>query len=90
MSILILPSSLTRFTKGKKEIHTEASTIREALNEIFLDYPELKNSIIDDKGNIRRFVNIYISEKDIRFIENQDSKLKKGDEITIITAVAGG
>ena len=90
MTVVIIPSSLTRFTNGKKEIESQASTIREVLKGLLLNYPELEEPILDDKGNIRRFVNIYIGEKDIRFIDNQDSPVKKDDEITIITAVAGG
>ncbi len=90
MATITIPSSLARFANGKKDIQIEASTIREALAKLFIEYPELKDSIIDHKEDIRRFVNIYIQEKDIRFINNQDSEIEENDKVTIITAVAGG
>ena len=53
-------------------------------------YPGLKNRLCDEKGDLRRFVNIYVNEEDIRFLQNQKTPLKDGDEISIIPAIAGG
>ena len=53
-------------------------------------YPGIKERLLDDTGAVRRFVNVYVNEEDIRFLQNQDTKLKSGDEISIIPAIAGG
>ncbi|MGZ5543974.1 MAG: MoaD/ThiS family protein, partial [Limisphaerales bacterium] len=53
-------------------------------------YPGIKERLIDDTGNVRKFVNVYVNEEDIRFLQNQQTTLKDGDEISIIPAIAGG
>ena len=53
-------------------------------------YPGIKERLIDETGGVRRFVNVYVNEEDIRFLQNQETKLKDGDEISIIPAIAGG
>jgi molybdopterin synthase sulfur carrier subunit len=53
-------------------------------------YPGLKDRLCDDKGELRRFVNIYVNEEDIRFLKGKDTSLKDGDEVSIVPAIAGG
>jgi len=53
-------------------------------------YPGISERLVDEKGEVRRFVNVYVNEEDIRFLQNRDTVLKDGDEISIIPAIAGG
>ena len=81
---------LARIT-GEKSSDLEASTLKEALGVLTEKYGEqLKNRIYDEKGNLRRFVNIYVNGKDIRFLEHLDTELSDYDKISIIPAVGGG
>ena len=61
-----------------------------AIAELQTRYPGIKERLTDDAGSVRRFVNVYVNEEDIRFLQNQDTSLKDGDEISIIPAIAGG
>lgn len=76
---------------GEKIIHVNASTLREALDEVAAKYGEdLKNKILDEKGNLRRFVNIYVNGKNVRLTGALETMLNEDDEISIIPAVGGG
>jgi len=76
---------------GEKTIEADASTLREVIDMLTLKYGEnLKSRLLDDKGNIRRFINIYVNGKDIRFLNHIETQLNNGDEISIIPAVGGG
>ena len=85
-----IPTPLRKLTNDEELIEVEASTIGEAINELQTRYPGIKERLLDETGAVRRFVNVYVNEEDIRFLENQDTKLKSGDEISIIPAIAGG
>lgn len=67
-----------------------APTVGEAIVELETRFPEIKKRILDETGEVRRFVNVYVNEEDIRFLQNQKTPLKDGDEISIIPAIAGG
>lgn len=76
---------------GEKTADIEASTLKEALNALTAEYGErFKNRIYDEKGKLRRFINIYINGKDVRFLNRIDTKLNEGDKVSIIPAVGGG
>ncbi|MCX8171900.1 MAG: MoaD family protein [Candidatus Bathyarchaeota archaeon] len=76
---------------GEKIVYVNASTLKEALNEISVKYgEELKSRILDEKCNLRRFVNIYVNGRDVRFTGALETKLNENDEISIIPAVGGG
>ena len=85
-----IPTPLRKLTNDEELIEVEASTIGEAINELQTRYPGIKERLLDETGAVRRFVNVYVNEEDIRFLQNQDTKLKSGDEISIIPAIAGG
>jgi len=85
-----IPTPLRKLTNDEEIIEVNAATIGEAINELQTRYPGIKERLLDDTGAVRRFVNVYVNEEDIRFLENQDTKLKSGDEISIIPAIAGG
>ncbi len=68
----------------------EGKTIREVLFSMSKEYPDIKNRIFSDDGELRKFVNIYLNNEDIRFLNNLDTEVHEGDTITIIPAIAGG
>ena len=85
-----IPTPLRPLTGGKSEVETMASDIQSMIESLNGQFPGLKDRVCDDKGEIRRFVNIYLNEEDIRFLQGKDTPLKDGDEISIVPAIAGG
>ena len=85
-----IPTPLRRLTNNEELVEVNAATIGDAINELQNRYPGIKERLVDDSGAVRRFVNVYVNEEDIRFLQNQDTALKDGDEISIIPAIAGG
>jgi molybdopterin synthase sulfur carrier subunit len=85
-----IPTPLRPLTGGKNEVETTASDIQSMIESLNGQFPGLKDRVCDDKGEIRRFVNIYLNEEDIRFLQGKDTPLKDGDEISIVPAIAGG
>ncbi len=85
-----IPTPLRKLTNNEEIVEVDASTIQGVIAELQTRYPGFKERLLDDTGAVRRFVNVYVNEEDIRFLENQQTKLKDGDEISIIPAIAGG
>ncbi len=91
MAIIVrIPTPLRKITNDKDEVTAEGNTVKEVLDNVEKTCPGLKERICEDDGNLRRFVNIYLNDEDIRFKENMDTVLKEGDELSIIPAIAGG
>jgi molybdopterin synthase sulfur carrier subunit len=85
-----IPTPLRKLTNNEEIVEISASTIGEAIVELQGRYPGIKERLLDESGGVRRFVNVYVNEEDIRFLQNQNTPLKDGDEISIIPAIAGG
>jgi len=85
-----IPTPLRKLTNNEEVVEVSAATIGDAISELQTRYPGIKERLIDESGTVRRFVNVYVNEEDIRFLDNQQTKLKDGDEISIIPAIAGG
>ncbi len=85
-----IPTPLRKLTNGKDEVSAEGRTIKEVIDDLERQYPGLKERICEPDGRIRRFVNIYLNDEDIRFMENMDTETKDDDEVSIIPAIAGG
>jgi molybdopterin synthase sulfur carrier subunit len=85
-----IPTPLRKLTNDEELVEVNAATIGDAINELQTRYPGIKERLLDDSGAVRRFVNVYVNEEDIRFLQNQQTQLKDGDEISIIPAIAGG
>jgi molybdopterin synthase sulfur carrier subunit len=77
-------------TGGKSEIEMEGNSIAQLIENLGAAHPGLKERLYDEKGEVRRFINIYVNEEDIRFLTGKDTPLKDGDEVSIIPAIAGG
>jgi molybdopterin synthase sulfur carrier subunit len=77
-------------TKNQGEVDVAAGSIADMVNRLEASYPGIKARLCDDSGELRRFVNIYVNEEDIRFLKGKDTALKTGDEVSIVPAIAGG
>ncbi len=85
-----IPTPLQKLTKNQGEVQCEAKNINEMLAFLEKSHPGIKERLCDAEGKLRRFVNVYVNEEDIRFLQGQDTSLKDGDDISIIPAIAGG
>jgi molybdopterin synthase sulfur carrier subunit len=85
-----IPTPLRSVTKGAAEVDAEAETVGGVIDELDRQYPGIRERIVEDGGQIRRFVNIYVNEEDIRFLDGAKTPLKQGDEVSIVPAIAGG
>ena len=90
MSKIRIPSQLRAQTNNLDEIEIEAATVREALQKLTNAYPGLKERIYDQDGKLRRYVNIYLGDEDIRFLDFLDTEIKENAEISLVPAIAGG
>lgn len=91
MSVKVrIPTPLRKLTNNEELVEVNANTVRAAIAELQTRYPGIKERLLDDDGSVRRFVNVYVNEEDIRFLQNQETPIKSGDEISIIPAIAGG
>jgi molybdopterin synthase sulfur carrier subunit len=85
-----IPSVLRNMTAGKETIALEATTVEDALSALERVHPGIKARLCDESGKLRRFINVFVGEEDIRFLEGQKTSLKDGDLIDIVPAIAGG
>ena len=90
MAKVRIPTPLRKLTNNEELIEVNAGTVGAVITELQTRYPGIKERLVDETGAIRRFVNVYVNEEDIRFLQNQETPLKNGDEISIIPAIAGG
>ncbi len=84
-----IPVPLQRLTQGQEEVEGEPGTIILLINRLDRKYPGLAERI-SEGGKLRRFVNIYVNEEDVRFMKNEETEVKDGDEVSIVPAIAGG
>ncbi|MGC8500663.1 MAG: ubiquitin-like small modifier protein 1 [Leptospirillia bacterium] len=88
--VVRIPTPLRKLTGNQGEVREEGGTVREILDGLESHYPGIRERLTDEAGELRRFINIYLNEEDIRFAEGLDTKVKAGDEVSIIPAIAGG
>jgi len=84
-----IPTPLRSLTGGADEVSVEGATVAEVIESLEVNHPGMKDRLCDDKG-VRRFVNIYANDEDIRFLDNLETTLKEGDTLSIVPAIAGG
>ena len=85
-----IPTPLQKLTGNRAEVQCSGSTVREVLDDLEKQCAGIKERICDETGRVRRFVNIYVNEEDIRFLQGDETPIRDGDEISIIPAIAGG
>jgi molybdopterin converting factor small subunit len=91
MSVSVrVPTILRAYTGGESEVSGEGATLKELLESLDGSYPGIRGRVIDEQGQIRRFVNVYVGNDDVRFLDGLDTGLAEGAEVSIIPAVAGG
>lgn len=91
MAVLVrIPTPLRTLTGGNESVPGSGKTVRELVENLEAAHPGIKERLLDDKGAVRRFVNLYIGEEDIRFLDGLDTALEGNEEISIVPAIAGG
>ena len=90
MPTIRIPAPLRRITNNQEEIPVEGSSLGAILDNLNRIYPGLSDRILDEKGEIRRFVNIFVNDEDVRFLQLKETSVEESDVISIIPALAGG
>ncbi|MEK7880076.1 MAG: MoaD/ThiS family protein [candidate division NC10 bacterium] len=90
MPVLVrIPTPLRAVTKGAGEVHAEGANVAELVEDLERQFPGLRERLVEN-GEVRRFINFYVNEEDIRFLQGKETALKDGDEVSIVPALAGG
>jgi MoaD family protein len=84
-----IPTPLRSLTGGEEQVQLPGETVRAVIEGLEQKHPGIRDRLLDDKG-VRRFVNLYVGDEDIRFLDGLETKLKSGDELSIVPAIAGG
>jgi molybdopterin converting factor small subunit len=91
MSVSVrIPTILRSYTGGAAQVSAQTGTLREVIAGLDADYPGLGGRILDDAGQLRRFINVYVGEQDVRFAQGLDTPVPAGGQVSVIPAVAGG
>ena len=91
MSVLVrIPTPMRRITNGQGQVQLESGTLGQLVEKLEESYPGFSTRLVDENGEMRYFVNIYLNGQDIRFLQGLNTSTKSGDEVSIVPAVAGG
>jgi len=85
-----IPTPLRKLTSEKDEVNISAASVGQLIDEMENQFPGIKTRLCDESGNVRRFINLYVNNEDIRFLNGKETALKEGDIVSIIPAIAGG
>ena len=85
-----IPTPLRSLTKGAADVQVKADTVTDLIEDLERQYPGLRDRLVEENGDLRRFINIYVNQEDIRFLQGEKTALKEGDEVVIVPAIAGG
>lgn len=87
---VLLPNAFQKHTNGARELQSNAGNLPQLIAEIETTFPALKTHLRDESGQVRRFINFYVNEEDIRFLGNEKYAFQDGDEVLVIPSIAGG
>ena len=90
MTQVQIPSPLRQYTQKQASVSVSAKTVGDALSGLVAQHPELKRHLFSDDGKLRAFVNVYVNDEDMRYLEKEATALKEGDTISIVPSIAGG
>ena len=91
MAVVVrIPGPLRKLTNGKSQAEVEASNVQETIDALEAQFPGMKERLLDESGDLRYFVNVYLNGEDVRFLQDLATAIKAGDELSIVPAVAGG
>ncbi len=85
-----VPAPLQKLTQDQEEVKAVAANVGELIEDLEKNFPGIKERICDEQSKVRKFINIYVNGEDIRFLQQDQTPLKDGDEVSIIPAIAGG
>ncbi len=87
---VVIPTPLRQYTGKQDAVHIQASTVGEALSGLTSQYAELRKHLFNDEGKLRSFVNVYLNDEDIRYLQKSETPLREGDVLSIVPSIAGG
>ena len=87
---ILIPTPLRKFTNEQESVTVEPGTVGTLLSSLETQFPGIGKRLYDDNGDLRRFINIYVNEEDIRFLEGKETPIDDGDAVSIVPAIAGG
>src|SRR5690348_12300520 len=90
MAKILIPTPLRQYVDKKDSVELEGSTVREVLDSLTSQYGDRKRHLFNDQGKLRSFVNVYVNDEDIRYLEKDATPLKNGDTVSIVPSIAGG
>ena len=85
-----IPTPLRKLTNNESEVSVEAGSVGDLIDVLEANYSGIAEKLLDEKGEIRRYVNVFVNDEDIRFLDGKGTALKDGDNISIVAAIAGG
>jgi molybdopterin synthase sulfur carrier subunit len=87
---VLIPTPLRKLTNEQESVTVEASSINDVIDGLDTQFPGMRGRLVDDTGGIRKFINLYVNEEDVRFLQGADTAVKDGDTVSIVPAIAGG
>lgn len=91
MPVLVrIPTPLRTLTKGSAEVQVKGQTVGDLVESLEGQFPGMRERLVDETGELRRFINVYVNEEDVRFLDGKETALKEGDQVSIVPAIAGG
>ena len=90
MALVRIPTPLRKYTNNQDEVRVSAATVRDLIAEMEKQYPGIKERICDEKGQVRRFVKLFVGDEEIAHLQGEDTKLSEASEVSIVPAIAGG
>ena len=90
MAKILIPTPLRQYAGGSDAVEVEAATAGEALEQLVAKHPDMKKQLFNDEGRLRSFVNVYVSDEDIRYLERDKTPVKADDTLSIVPSIAGG
>ena len=85
-----VPTTLRTLTGGKSEVEVDGATVGEVISALERDHPGFSDRLLDEDGKLRRFVNVFVADDDVRFLDGLETKIPDGETVSIVPAVAGG
>ena len=85
-----IPTPLRALTKGSAEVQAKGDTVDDVVQDLERQFPGFRERLVDENGELRRFINLYVNEEDVRFLQGRTTGLKEGDTVSIVPAIAGG
>jgi adenylyltransferase/sulfurtransferase len=90
MAKILIPTPLRQYVEKQDSVQVSGATVGEALNSLTGQYHDLRRHLYNDEGKLRSFVNIYVNDEDIRYLNKENTSLKDGDTVSIVPSIAGG